>query len=397
MGARPAFTSVSRPAWHLAPAATALHSRWQKASRLLGLRIASYPDSWSAPQWHVGGIWLGSENGELVEMVERRPDLKRAALAAVIVTFVVGGPQAALAQTSDGAADPAAAQSHEITQTTRAAGDAYWTPERLKSAEPRTPPVLSGAAAEDALRQLKQQPPDESSMPARSPGSGAPVVAEPRARFGPADLRKMPYAMIGKLYYTLNGKNFACSASLIQGNILLTSAQCIRDPATGAWAKNVVFYLRYESQRAAKKIVPCRLWTPQGWVTGNKSYNWPYDYAILRTWQKSDGHLGYWFNNVPFRRLVVAGYSDQHNGGQVMQRSFCNVTRGAVQGTAGCTPLPFGGGAAGSPWVGEPGVNDYVVSLVSYTVQGAPNTRYGPRLNQNIMKLLNAAMNQSCK
>ena len=319
-------------------------------------------------------------------------------MAAAIVTFMVGGPQAALAQTSDGAADPAAAVSPEITQTTRAAGEAYWTPERLKSAKPRTATVLSGAAAEDALRKLKQQPPEESGLPARSPGSGAPAVAEPRARFGPADLRKMPYAMVGKLYFTLNGKNSYCSASLIRGDILLTAAQCVQDRTTGAWAKNMVFYQKYESQRAAKKLVACRPWAPRGWVTGSKSYNWQYDYAVVRTWQKSDGHLGYWFNNVPYRRVVVAGYSDQHNGGEVMQRAVCNVGNGAFAGTAGCAPLPFGSGAAGSPWVGEPGSNDYVVSLVSYSIQGAPNTMYGPRLNQNnIMVLLNAAINRSCK
>lgn len=186
------------------------------------------------------------------------------------------------------AEQPKIGQRAVTTQELSSAAD-YWTPERRASAIPRdaratgnaaiTPqkqlpsePVKSsgsglpeitggGASAEqDAARENRPfwSPENDGAlgteMAAREEAAIDPGTIEPLglgtypyafARYNVLSIlytganRKFPYTAVGKLFFTLAGVNYVCSASVIRPHLLLTARHCVYDYNSGVWGTNV--------------------------------------------------------------------------------------------------------------------------------------------------------------
>ncbi len=199
--------------------------------------------------------------------------------------------------------------SGEISKAEAAAIVEYWTPERMSSAVPRTLPA-PGPAPAALENQAPVEPP--TLPPGASPGYdpdspfgpppegaiddlmnpsgvmlrgvGEPAVAADALPPAPASAGypsahttyefqgrylTYPRSPVGKLFYTLNGGNYVCSASLIGYRHVVTAGHCVSDGA-GHWATNMMFCPSYDiAQGGPNPAVGC-------WTTNDlfSSYRW---------------------------------------------------------------------------------------------------------------------------
>ncbi|MDH3694328.1 MAG: hypothetical protein OER96_07140 [Gammaproteobacteria bacterium] len=159
----------------------------------------------------------------------------------------------------------------------------YWTPERMQNAEPvPLPEVVQPSSSSSVSSSALPAGAKPSYAPGWAPGSGPQPSADLRIEIdkghalydvatglvdtqdgavptNPADplayapfqrwtwfgrYLTYPTSTIGKLFFTLNGGNFVCSASVIQKNTLATAGHCVSDGA-GNFATNFLFCPSY--------------------------------------------------------------------------------------------------------------------------------------------------------
>lgn len=195
---------------------------------------------------------------------------------------------------------------------------AYWTPERLATAEPMpTPTVIIQPWEAQPMIEPDTDELTDYGVPAvvngHPPGGGEYVEkvqtfpeaqdlsAEPQA-FGspptnPLDYSKYgkfqrwtmhgkyitwPRSLHGKLFFSLNGGNWVCSATAANRSTIITAGHCVSD-GTDTWATNLLFCPSY-NQGGANKVFGC--WAAGSQVTTTNWHNSgdpDYDYACAVT------------------------------------------------------------------------------------------------------------------
>jgi hypothetical protein len=221
------------------------------------------------------------------------------------------------------AADPGVVSQGAALSQSQAAGIAqaiqdYWTPARMAAAKPMpTPAVVIDPALLDAVVSEPALTPDavpgyatgcspanaatcESVAHELLPGDPrtAAAMAQPMHGTAPANPLAGPYgpfqrwaehdpitvnpkSTIGKLFFTLNGSNFVCSASVIGRSTLATAGHCVSDGA-GHFSTNTSFCPSYRD--GASTTRGC--WSV---ITRTTSSRWhtladpDYDYACMVT------------------------------------------------------------------------------------------------------------------
>lgn len=111
---------------------------------------------------------------------------------------------------------------------------AHWTPERMAAAS------LASAAADDDAVPTSSGP---SSRPAAQPLAASAATAAPPISIAQ---RVTPVSHIGRIFYTLNGQDYACSANVVKAanrSTVATAAHCMT--AKGAFATDAVFVPGY--------------------------------------------------------------------------------------------------------------------------------------------------------
>lgn len=164
---------------------------------------------------------------------------------------------------------------------TRAAQSAlkYWTPERMRAAQPMpTPGVATDSTARKAAIPASPLPSGPRGVaygwkPGPAPAvqkvrifNDAAVPAQEMAAplyfgtaptnpkdgpYGPFSREGMqgtylnyPRTLHGRYFFTLNGSNYSCSATVIGGSTIATAGHCVSDGA-GTWATNRLFCPSY--------------------------------------------------------------------------------------------------------------------------------------------------------
>ena len=130
----------------------------------------------------------------------------------------------------------------------------YWTPERMQAAQPlvmenngtfsastttydvpRPATVVPGAPPTEtfdpsAVQQLFEPLPESGAEPALAgtafnyPYTVARLYPRPSTLF-----RVYPYAVVGQLFFSINGSPFVCSASVIRFRVIATAGHCVAD------------------------------------------------------------------------------------------------------------------------------------------------------------------------
>ena len=156
-------------------------------------------------------------------MADRGGVLRTMQAAALTAAAVIAtGGQAAAAPAKGIVAE-------QVTQSPEAALD-YWTPERMRAAEPIEPPASPGAGTVDPGAQAAAIPPDQETDPSLD------------ALF--------PQRVHGKLFLILGGQGAECSATVVNSrddDLIVTAGHCLADPATGDFAELLVFVPGYRN------------------------------------------------------------------------------------------------------------------------------------------------------
>ncbi|MGW0433992.1 trypsin-like serine peptidase [Micromonospora sp. NPDC003197] len=244
----------------------------------------------------------------------------------------------------------------------------YWTSDRVKDAKPPNLPGpdgdSNGGAAEPPISVVVH--------PSIGPlGTVSPTANGTSSAGNPWSMAGLSRRTVGRLYFTFDGRNYVCSASVVNstsGSVVATAAHCLFDTGSKRqWARNVLFVPGDEAGRA-----PFGRWTAaSGHVTqqflknafssdkGTRGSGWQFDTAFLKmrpqggkTIQQTLGAQGIAFGEAP-EGLMVLGYPTAPPFDGTKMR-YCSTpstrTDSRVYGDYGltCVMTP---GCSGGPWL----------------------------------------------
>lgn len=154
-----------------------------------------------------------------------------------------------------------------VIATERSATLRYWTAERMQRA--LVPPRGTRAAAPADATHAVPPITDAEAASARHQSveiPGAPWISHGAVR-----------ATTGKVFFTIDGGDFVCSAGTVSGanhDLVVTAGHCAQD-ATGAWAHNWIYVPGYDQGRRPYGAFPARhLFVPDAWSSrGDENYD----------------------------------------------------------------------------------------------------------------------------
>ncbi|MFL6053138.1 MAG: trypsin-like serine peptidase [Actinoallomurus sp.] len=272
----------------------------------------------------------------------------------------------------------------------------YWTVQRMQRAltppervrrrpaarPPQFPLVSAGAAplADAAARQTAEHRP------------GAPWASPGAVR-----------ATTGKVFFTINGADFLCSAGTVTGanhDLVVTAGHCVQD-AAGLWARNWIYVPGYDQgRRPYGAFTSRRVFVPSAW-SGRHDEN--HDVAIVALATLGGRHVA----DVVGAQTIAF---DQPRG--VMIYGFGYPTGGHYDGErlAYCsgTPHPdahrltrdqglrcdMSEGASGGPWLARfdaTAGTGVVTSVNSFKYSDDPATMYGPYFGAAVRRIYEEA------
>jgi V8-like Glu-specific endopeptidase len=284
-----------------------------------------------------------------------------------------------------------------VSLPTAAETEAYWTPERLRSAVPF--PIPAGRAAQRPARpapaaapvRVKSQSspsgrPSVEPIPAevrllepvdsetREPGTVGSRVPASRglseapfttSRVFPTDsVTEYPNRLAGKLFFSNGTSGSYCSAAVIQRRLLITAAHCLYSPVLNRYHSGFLFIPAYFADAAPfGKWTAARARVPQGWINGGSRLPSEFDFGTIELNDASNNvrigdRLG-WFGWETYaaigKHLTQIGYPLSLDDGNRMilsqsvgreNLSSKNVYIGSAQGR----------GSSGGPWIKDYGV-----------------------------------------
>lgn len=260
--------------------------------------------------------------------------------------------------------------------------DTFWTIEQANRAVPYPIPELSEEEyldifGDEAFKEddtdviVDMSNPEEARNPTR------------------ANINISPYKSGGKLFFTLKGNNYSCSATFVSPTVLLTAAHCVRD-ADGTWATNVLFRRAY-SNGGGQSVGNICFGTKGGWVTGGSNrYKW--DYAFIKTSSNSaGGNIGL-RTGIPYASWESTGYPGNYGSGQYMYKVTGRKGR-VANGVVEMLDNPMTYGSSGGAWIGG---SRYGISVNSHLYTNRPGRIYGPLFDGNVSNLYNY-VNNNCR
>jgi V8-like Glu-specific endopeptidase len=299
------------------------------------------------------------------------------------------------------------------TQALAAAED-YWTPAARASAIPRE--IDAEAAVAGEATRTEGAAIEPLGYTYVYPFTQYPVWAA--AYWSP---RLYPHTTIGKLFFTLNGTNYVCSASVIRPHLLLTARHCIFnyvEPSGGQFATNVVFYPGYFNGQANAALGGAwfarYLYT---WVAN--APNFRYDIGFIQLYDDNNTGCGGSSGTNPIENFT--GYLGYSYGGSYEKRHWdefgypqgapftgnfliqSESSTGALNVFGQTDTVEVGnsqtGGTSGGPWILGFRSTNYANGVNSYrwTNPNHAQAINSPQFHQyNFFNLLTGALAISC-
>lgn len=252
-----------------------------------------------------------------------------------------------------------------------AAAPGYWTAERMRSAIPADVLVADRVA----------------STPAADVAKGAPVTYGARPADGDIEqfaTNETPVPNIGKVFFTLSGRNYVCSANSVtanNGSVVSTAGHCVHE-GRGKYASRWVFVPAYSNgaapygQWAATSFAAPTQWTKGGDIS--------YDTAFVKVGTLDGRTLAQTVGATPIAFNQARGLAYEAFG-YPAAAPFDGQSLKSCAGTA--SPDPYGqtqsqgipcdmtGGSSGGPWFLGTGAQN---SLNSFGYNNISNVMFGP-------------------
>jgi V8-like Glu-specific endopeptidase len=296
------------------------------------------------------------------------------------------------------------------TASEAAATENYWTPERLRSAQPPQLPSPSSPGPQGMPQGAQIQGPELTRRPGQTEqGEGSPPSVDPgeslrrplgfetgqqpstqggdateaTSSFGAffttsrvipdAATVVFPYRAAGKLFFRdpRTNRNFVCSASVLRPRIVVTAGHCVTQPSTDAAQRyfftNFLFVPAFNTGAAPiGSWTSSQQWVLNAWHLSNGSVPNPGDVAFLVMNDQSvaghtqrigsvTGWLGWRTQALAQNHVTMLGYPCNLDSCARMQ-----VTNAGSFADGGSNTFIYGsamrGGASGGPWVQDFGV-----------------------------------------
>ncbi|WP_350348707.1 hypothetical protein ABIQ69_01895 [Agromyces sp. G08B096] len=290
--------------------------------------------------------------------------------AALVAAGLLAAPTAAVAAGSPEGAPPSV-DHVDLPAAESAAAAGYWTAERMRAAIPADVLVADKVA----------------STPAAEVAKGAPMTYGSPAAADSVDLQaasEAPVPNIGKVFFTLGGRNYVCSANSVSaanGSTVATAGHCIHS-GKGKYASRWIFVPAYENGAA-----PYGQWAavsysaPTQWTKGG---DLSYDTGFVkvgtlngRTLAATVGASAIAFNQARGLAYSAFGYpAEAPFDGESLQSCAGTATADPYgQSQSQGIPCDMTGGSSGGPWFLSSGAQN---SLNSFGYNNIPNVMFGP-------------------
>ncbi|MEW9532331.1 serine protease [Microbispora sp. NPDC049125] len=294
---------------------------------------------------------------------------------------------------------------------------AYWTPERMARAIPidlrsavRQVEALTASVLPPSPRAGYTRPPEQRRRPGRVGSPGRVRQAAAPAAMPPATTSGSQWAAggsvtrtTGRVFLTMNGVDFVCSASAVRGasrDLVATAGHCVKD-GTGGWAENWTFVPGYRQGRQPYGSYPARRMFVAGpWSRGADD---DYDVGMVAVTTSGGRHLAdvVGAQEIGFdarRGLRTYGFGfpadPPYDGERLL---YCAGTpHGDPQRQTGDQGLrcDLTAGASGGPWLSgfDPATGrGTLVSVSSFKYSNDHGTMYGPYFGPAVKDLFRTA------
>jgi hypothetical protein len=300
----------------------------------------------------------------------------------------------------------------------------YWTTERMASAQSREFVFAIGASRAS----LVSAPPFSAagkgprSTPTPSP-TPTPTPTTPSGALSPTtgtswNTGGLALSATGKVFFTMNGKNYVCSGAVVTDtrldySLVLTAGHCAYDQTARLFATNWLFVPAYDltPNPSSCSVTVYGCWTASalvvhsgfagagGFTSAATTRDWAF--AVIGSGGKSNSQLDVTVGSFPLTTTslstgwtaVAFGYpaAAPYNGQDLI---YCAGAAGQDSSNANLTwslPCTMTGGSSGGPWMSGFSVDRGALSSVnSYRYSGSTNM-YGPKFNTYTTSTLNAA------
>ena len=268
---------------------------------------------------------------------------------------------------------------------------AYWTPDRMRAADPLPPRTANtgSATAEPAGAPVHVAPASAGEQPAAALRRGPLGVA---SAFSPGDEQRSPNRIHGRVFATSpTDGDYSCSGTAVNSpsrSLVVTAGHCVY--LNGEWSVNFMFVPGYRDGRSPYgRWAGTKLRAPPQWVSAE---NISFDIGMVtvgrnlsgRGVQDVVGARGIGFNQPRNQTYTSYGYpAEPPFDGESLQ-----ACRSEYQGEDPSTDPPrtmritcdMNGGASGGGWVAKNtvlSVNSYCTGLVLVCLD-VPSSLYGP-------------------
>ena len=249
---------------------------------------------------------------------------------------------------------------------------AYWTPERMEAAQPR--------GLRPAPARLVREAGGERVLPA---GFGSYEILDYASR---------PFSANGKIFASSRGGDYQCSGTVVGSanqSVVLTAGHCLYLKRFG-WARNLVFVPSYHEGAQPYGVWAAReLLLRRKWVRRTAP---AFDFGAVvvapgptATLESSVGAYPLGAGQPRRQSYRVAGYPVNYFDGQRM--TGCHGPFVGVDWRTGSTGIrcDLGPGSSGGGWIVQ---DQYLASVMSYTLRGRRDYVFGPRLRGSAARLV---------
>lgn len=172
---------------------------------------------------------------------------------------------------------------HTVTnQASSAQVNAYWTPQRLANAKPRTAdPATASMSAHASVQGTPR------SVPSMAPKQATPDAAAVTPAAAPSE-----WVTIGRLFFSIPGNgDWVCSANVVASNnrdVIATARHCVMDISTGQTYTSFHFAPAYNQGNAPYGWWN---WRSMGWRIDDTSPGGDNAFIVMSTGGNSGGHI----------------------------------------------------------------------------------------------------------